>query len=85
MLNLMEITEKNKKVLINELKERIGETEQEVILSVTNILSNVRKQGDKSLFEFTKKFDNVELKSLEVSKAEIDECFNKVEEDFIKA
>lgn len=85
MLNLMEVTEKNKKVLIDELKERIGETEQEVILSVTNILSNVRKQGDKSLFELTKKFDNVELKSLEVSKAEIDDCFNKVEEDFIKA
>lgn len=85
MLKLLKITESNKNKLITELKERVGETEQEIILSVTEILNKVRKEGDKALFELTKTFDKVELKTLEVSKSELDECFNKVEEDFIKA
>src|SRR5471030_269528 len=85
MLNLMEITESNKKSLIDELKGRSTETEQEVILSVTSILSKVRKDGDKALFEFTKQFDGIDLKTLEVSAFEIDECFKVVEEEFIKA
>ena len=85
MLKLMEITESNKKSLINELKGRATETEQEIILSVNNILSKVKKEGDKALFELTKSFDKVDLKTLEVSAGEIDECFNSVEDDFIKA
>lgn len=85
MLSLVEITEDNKKNLINELKGRIAETEQEVILSVTNILSKVKNGGDKALFEFTKSFDKVELKTFEVSATELDECYGKVEKSFIDA
>lgn len=85
MLNLMEITEDNKTSLIDELKGRVAETEQEVILNVNSILSKVKKDGDKALFEFTEAFDKVKLERLEVSSREIDECFNNVEEDFIKA
>lgn len=85
MLNLMEITESNKESLISELKGRVTETEQEIISSVNSILSRVKKDGDKALFELTKSFDKVELKTLEVSTFEIDECFNKVEKEFIEA
>ena len=85
MLSLMEINESNKKTLINELKERVGETEEKIVLSVTNILSRVKKEGDKALFDFTRDFDKVELKNLEISSVELDECFNKVEESFIVA
>lgn len=85
MLNLMEITESNKESLISELKGRVTETEQEIISSVNSILSRVKKDGDKALFEFTKLFDKVELETLEVSTLEIDECFNKVEKEFIEA
>lgn len=85
MLKFMEINESNKNILIKELKARNVETEKEVILSVSDILSKVKKEGDKALFDFTKAFDKVELKTLEVSPKEIDECFNKVEEDFIEA
>lgn len=85
MLSLIEITEDNKKSLISELKGRIVETEQEIILSVTSILSKVKKEGDKALFDFTKSFDKVDLKNLKVSAKELDECFSKVEDDFVKA
>ena len=84
-LNLLEINESNKLELIKELKERTAETEQDVITSVKNILSKVKGEGDKALFDFTKNFDKVELDKLEVSAEEIDECFNKVEDDFIQA
>ena len=85
MLKFMEITQSNKKRLIDELKGRATETEQEILLSVNNILAKVKKEGDKALFELTKSFDKVELKTLEVTASEIDECFNSVEEDFIEA
>ncbi|EHI98872.1 Histidinol dehydrogenase [Clostridium sp. DL-VIII] len=85
MLSLIKITEDNKKSLISELKGRITETEQDVILSVTSILSKVKKEGDKALFEFTKSFDKVDLKNLKVSAKELDECFSKVDDDFLKA
>ncbi|OOM75139.1 histidinol dehydrogenase [Clostridium sp. BL-8] len=85
MLSLIKITEGNKKSLISELKGRITETEQDVILSVTSILSKVKKEGDKALFEFTKSFDKVDLKNLKVSAKELDECFSKVDDDFLKA
>ncbi|MFT8349014.1 histidinol dehydrogenase [Clostridium saccharoperbutylacetonicum] len=85
MLNLMEITKDNKETLIKELKGRVAETEQEIISNVNGILSKVKSEGDKALFDFTKAFDKIALKNLEVSKDEIEECFNKVEEDFIEA
>lgn len=85
MLNLMEITKDNKETLIKELKGRVAETEQEIISNVNGILSKVKSEGDKALFDFTKAFDKIVLKNLEVSKDEIEECFNKVEDDFIEA
>lgn len=84
MLNLMEITESNKESLISELKGRVTETEQEIISSVNSILSRVKKDGDKALFELTKSFDKVELKTLEVSTFEIDECLIKWRKSSLK-
>ncbi len=85
MLKLLEINESNKQKLITELKERCEETEQEIVVSVKGILSKVKDEGDKALFELTKNFDKVDLTSLEVSEKELDECFGKVEENFIQA
>jgi histidinol dehydrogenase len=85
MLKLIEINEENKISLINELKGRTAETAQEILLNVNNILSKVKQDGDKALFEFTEAFDKVNLQKLEVSSDEIDECFKSVEEDFINA
>lgn len=85
MLKLLEVNESNKQKLINELKERCEETKDEVVTSVKNILSKVKEEGDKALFDFTKSFDKVELTTLEVSAQEIDKCFDKVEDNFIEA
>jgi len=51
---------------------------------VTGIIRNVRQNGDKALLEYTKKFDKVELNSLQVSEAEFDEAFAAVEPRFLE-
>lgn len=85
MLRLMELTEKNKTSLIKELKEREKEDDLEVVAKVSNILSKVKKFGDKALLSFTKEFDGVDLKSLEVKSEELDNAFKLVEKEFINA
>ena len=51
---------------------------------VEEIIANVRKNGDKALFEYCKKFDKADLSSLTVSEEEIDEAFSSVEPEFIE-
>ena len=51
---------------------------------VTDIIANVKTNGDKALFEYCEKFDKAKLSSLEVTDSEIDEAFSLVEPRFIK-
>lgn len=51
---------------------------------VTEIIDNVRKNGDAALLEYCEKFDKVKLDSLEVSAAEIDEAFSSVDPELIR-
>ncbi len=50
---------------------------------VADIIYNVRKNGDKALYEYCEKFDNAKLDCLLVSKEEIDEAVSQVEEKFL--
>lgn len=60
------------------------EAEYNVTDIVSDIISNVRANGDKALFDYCEKFDKAKLTSLEVSKEEIDEAFSLVEPRFIE-
>ena len=51
---------------------------------VTDIIENVKKNGDKALFEYCEKFDKVKLSSLEVSEEEIDKAFEIADKSFIE-
>ena len=51
---------------------------------VTEIIDNVRKNGDKALFEYCEKFDKAVLSNLLVSQAEIDEAVNAVDPKFLE-
>ena len=50
---------------------------------VTEIIANVRQNGDKALFEYCEKFDKAKLTALQVTKEEIDEALAAVESGFI--
>lgn len=51
---------------------------------VTDIIYNVRKNGDKALYEYCEKFDKAKLSSLLVTEEEIDEAVSMVEPEFIR-
>ena len=51
---------------------------------VTDIIENVKKNGDKALFEYCEKFDKVKLSSLEVSEEEINKAFEIADKSFIE-
>ena len=61
-----------------------AEPEIDVEEIVSEIIDNVRKNGDKALFEYCEKFDKAQLDSLIVSKQEIEEAVNSVEPEFIE-
>ena len=50
---------------------------------VAEIIANVRKNGDKALFEYCEKFDKAKLSSLLVTQEEIDEAVASVEPRFL--
>lgn len=52
--------------------------------TVSEIIENVRKNGDAALFAYCEKFDKAKLSSLVVSKEEIDEALNLVEPEFLE-
>ena len=56
----------------------------DVAAIVSDIIKNVRENGDKALFEYTERFDGARLSSLQVTKAEIDEALSLVEPRFIE-
>lgn len=51
---------------------------------VADIIYDVRKNGDKALYEYSRKFDKVELSCLEVTKEEIDAAFASVDPALIE-
>ena len=52
--------------------------------AVSEIIKTVRADGDAALFEYSKKFDKVELSSLEVTEDEINNAFSLVEPEFVE-
>ena len=70
--------------MATQIKQVFGEelSPQEV---VERIINEVRNKGDKALFDYTWKLDNVALDSMEVSKKEITAAYNKVDKELISA
>ena len=52
--------------------------------AVSEIINEVRAKGDSALYEYSKKFDKVELSSLEVTAEEIEKAFTLVEPEFVE-
>ena len=67
----------------NEIFSRMADT-VDVSDIVTDIIENVKANGDKALFEYCEKFDKAVLTSLEVTEEEIEEAFNAVEPEFLR-
>lgn len=51
---------------------------------VTDIIANVRQNGDKALYEYCEKFDKAKLTTLQVTPEEISEAVAQVGEEFLE-
>ncbi len=71
--------------LIAQLKERSGEVDKKVTLAVTEILENVKMNGDKAVLEYTIKFDGKAPEKAEISKEEIDNAIKTCDPFFVKS
>ena len=71
--------------LINQLKARSGEIDRKVTSAVTDILNNVKQNGDDAVREYTLIFDGHMPSKFEISREEIDSSPDKCDRDFILA
>lgn len=79
MIKIMKYGEVDK----NEIFAR-GTAETDVSGIVSEIIENVKQNGDKALFEYCEKFDKARLSALEVTAEETEEAFAAVEPEFIE-
>ncbi|MBE6737555.1 MAG: histidinol dehydrogenase [Ruminococcaceae bacterium] len=59
------------------------EATMDVSSIVSDIIEDVKENGDKAVLAYNLKFDGAELESLEVSEEEINEAFESVEDKFL--
>lgn len=69
------------------IKERRLEFRKEVLDTVNDVFENVSKKRDKAIFDYTKKFDKVELNknNVQVMKEEIQLAYKSISNDQINA
>ncbi len=70
---------------LKELSDRSVETDKKVTEIVTEIIDNVRKNGDKAVKEYTEKFDGKLPEYYEVPREVINTALSEADEEFISA
>lgn len=68
-----------------ELGKRAGETNKKVTETVSEIIANVRENGDKAVKDYTLKFDGSLPKYYEVPRDVINDALTEADEEFVNA
>ena len=84
-MRIVTLDETSKQNLLNDLLKRSPNHYGEFEGRVNEIISNVKENRDKAVFEYTKKFDGVEVNAdtILVTEAEIEEAYTKVDEKLL--
>ncbi|WP_288527678.1 histidinol dehydrogenase [uncultured Eubacterium sp.] len=85
---MMKITKANGKAeyaVMENLKKRIDETDEKIVAIVSNIINEVKENGDDAVREFTVRFDGGVPKKTVIEKDELQEYLNMVDDDFKSA
>ena len=83
MINIIKADGKNEVEFLSKIEERSRNTNNDVTAVVTEIINNVRENGDKAVREYTIKFDGKAPENFEVSKDEIMSAVAECEPEFI--
>ncbi len=72
---------------LKKLKNREEGVQKDIIIQVKKILEDVKEKGDQSLVNYTNEFDskNINKENIFVTKEEIENAYEKVENEFIDA
>ena len=84
-MKILELNEQVKSEILNELKMRSHSDNDEYTSVVNDIIENVKTNGDKAIFEYTKKFDGADINNdnFIVSEQEIKEAYSLVDDRLI--
>ncbi len=85
MLPIVTANGKDEKELLKSLRSRSVEVDRKVTSVVSEIIENVRLNGDKAVNEYTLKFDGKLPPSIEVSREEINDALTNADESFVNA
>ncbi len=83
MLSVVKTDGISEKKLIAQLKDRSGEVDRKVTAAVSEIIEQVKQNGDKAVEEYTQKFDGKVPDCIEISKEEIQDSLTLCDTDFI--
>ncbi len=85
-MRIVELTESTKKNLLKDLLKRSPSSYGTYEQTVSEIVNNVKENGDKAVFEYTEKFDHFALNSgnIRVTEEEIKEAYREIPEDLIE-
>ncbi|MEI3162675.1 MAG: histidinol dehydrogenase [Lachnospirales bacterium] len=86
MINIIKYDDKEGKKLVEALLSRSQLEHGNVQEIVNDIIANIKANGDKALFEYTKKFDKFDVNkdNVLVTEEEIKEAYNQVDADLIR-
>ncbi len=80
-MRIVKLNEDSKKNILEGLLKRSPNNYDQYADSVNEILSNVKENGDKAIFDYTKKFDGADInaENILVTKEEIQEAYDSLE------
>ena len=84
-MRIVKLDENTKKDILNNLLKRSTNNFGDYAATVDEIVNNVRDNGDKALFEYTKKFDKADIKAdnVRVTKEEIEYAYSQVDDELL--
>lgn len=84
-MRILKLTKDSKQNILENLLKRSPNNYTEYESSVNEIINNVRENRDKAIFDYTKKFDkaDIDASNIRVTKEEIQEAYDKVDEKFL--
>ncbi|NLK03293.1 MAG: histidinol dehydrogenase, partial [Clostridiales bacterium] len=85
-MRIIELNETTKSNILVDLLKRSPNQYEAYADTVAGIIEDVRENGDKALFSYTKKFDKVDINknNVRVSQEEIDEAYKNVDQNMIE-
>ena len=85
MINITLADGYTEKQLMKEVKDRANETDKKITAAVSEIIDNVRLNGDKAVKEYTIKFDGKAPEKLEIDSEILEDAVGEWDAEFIDA